>query len=232
MGFVFPPRCLCCGDFVRDGPWFFICRDCRLKINTIPFPACIPCGSPMEKGVRAESCCARCRSGVWNFGKAIAVGTYDGPMAELIRQFKFRGRTEVSAFGGQLMASSLQKETAPGSYDLLVPVPLHIRRLRQRGFNQSLLLAREMERIIGIAVAPLALRRHRWTNPQPGLDEKSRRENVLGAFETPEPSRIRDRRVLIIDDVLTTGHTVNECAATLLANGVRTVDVVTLARVA
>ncbi len=231
MGFVFPPRCLCCGDFVSNGPWFFICPSCQQKINPIPPPTCIRCGSSIEKEVIEKDRCARCRSGVWHFEKAFAVSPFEGPMAVLIRQFKFRGRKEVSAFGGQLMASVLKKGAVQRAYDLLVPVPLHIRRLRQRGFNQSLLLAREVGRVTGIAIDSLVLRRHRWTKPQLGLDEKSRHENVRGAFETPNPARLRDQRILIIDDVFTTGHTVNECAATLMASGARRVDVLTLARV-
>jgi ComF family protein len=185
----------------------------------------------MEEGAEGERKCFQCSIRGWKFRKVFAVSPFDGPMAVLIRQFKFRRRIEVAALGGQLLAAVLRHEAEQDEYDLLLPVPLHIRRLRQRGFNQSLLLAREVGRIMGITVSLRALRRHRWTAPQVGLDEKSRRENVRGAFQAAESARIRDKKILLIDDVFTTGCTVNECAGTLMASGARAVDAMTLARV-
>jgi len=197
----------------------------------MPSDVCGRCGFPLAKDDDGKKRCLRCLRGEWRFGRVFAACPFDGPIAVLIRQFKFRGRTEVAVLGGQLLADSLQKETAQEKYDLLVPVPLHIRRLRQRGFNQSLLLAREMGRITAIDVNPHALKRHRWTMPQLGLDQKRRRLNVKGAFEVVESVHFRGKRILIIDDVLTTGCTVNECVGTLLDNGAKAVDVMTLARV-
>lgn len=229
--FVFPPRCLCCEDFVRNGQWSFICHGCLQNINPVPLQACARCGSPIPEGRVGKAVCLSCSAMGRHAGKLFAVSPFDGPMSVLIRQFKFRGHTEVAALGGQLLAAALQRAKGDEEYDLLVPVPLHIRRLRQRGFNQSLLLAREVGRITGIAVARDALSRHRWTMPQLGLDEKSRRENVRGAFGVTDPACIMNKRILLIDDVFTTGCTANECAVTLMAAGARAVDVMTLARV-
>lgn len=130
-----------------------------------------------------------------------------------------------------MLAEVIKREADEEEYDLILAVPLHVRRVRQRGFNQSLLLARETGRIAGIGVSSGALIRHRWTVPQVGLDEKSRRENVRGAFKIKEPACIKDKTILLIDDVFTTGSTVNECAGVLMTGGARAVDAITLARV-
>jgi ComF family protein len=116
-------------------------------------------------------------------------------------------------------------------YDLLIPVPLHVSRLRWRGFNQSLLLTKELARSWEMPLDPFVLRRCRSTPPQVGLDERARRRNVRGAFTVVDRTSIKGRSVLLVDDVFTTGATVNECAATLRRAGARCVDVLVLARV-
>jgi ComF family protein len=119
----------------------------------------------------------------------------------------------------------------PPEYDLLIPVPLHAARLRWRGFNQSLLLARELASAWQMSANPFVLRRCRSTPPQVGLDERARRRNVRGAFEVADRASVKGRAVLLVDDVFTTGATVNECAVTLRRAGARYVDVLVLARV-
>jgi ComF family protein len=112
----------------------------------------------------------------------------------------------------------------------LIPVPLHPERLRWRGFNQSLLLSRPLARAWNVPVDPFVLRRRRATPPQVGLDERARRLNVGGAFAVAEGASLKDLGVLLIDDVFTTGATVNECAITLRRAGAARVDVLVLAR--
>lgn len=119
---------------------------------------------------------------------------------------------------------------AARGYDAIVPVPLHIARLRWRGFNQAVLLARPLARSWRIPLEPLALRRSRPTAPQVGLGEVERRRNIAGAFEIRDAAAIRGRRVLLVDDVFTTGATVEECSRVLLKGGALAVDVAVLAR--
>lgn len=118
-----------------------------------------------------------------------------------------------------------------GSADLLVPVPIHRRRLFSRRYNQSALLAIEIERVSGVRAAPAALIRERATPIQGGLSREGRRRNVAGAFRVRDPGAIAGKRVVVIDDVLTTGATVGECARVLLAAGAENVDALTIARV-
>jgi len=116
------------------------------------------------------------------------------------------------------------------THDLLVPVPLHLRRLRWRGFNQALLLTRPLAQRCGARLDPFVLARTRPTSPQVGLDEAARRRNIAGAFAVRDPAVVRRRSVLLIDDVYTTGATVEECARVLRRAGASRVDVLVLAR--
>ena len=114
--------------------------------------------------------------------------------------------------------------------DLLVPVPLHVKRLRERGFNQAHLLIRRWAKQEGIPFDGLTLSRSRWTAPQTGLSRSERRKNIKGAFSIRHPERIKGRKIVLVDDVYTTGATVNECARVLMKAGAEFVDVLTLAR--
>jgi len=115
--------------------------------------------------------------------------------------------------------------------DYILPVPLHLRRLRQRGFNQALLLARILFPWNQNKIRTDLLLRQRWTEPQTGMDGRRRRLNLRGAFTLPQPDKVKNRRILLVDDVFTTGSTVNECAQMLAAAGAATIEVLTLARV-
>lgn len=130
------------------------------------------------------------------------------------------------------MTNTLLKEFDPHEIDSIIPVPLHKRRLRWRGFNQALMLAREISEITGIWVDPNTLIRVRYTRPQTRLPFKERSENVKGAFEVARETFVRDRSVLLVDDVATTGSTLTECARVLKKAGARRVEALTIARAA
>jgi ComF family protein len=149
------------------------------------------------------------------------------PLASVLHRYKY-GRDVTLA---EVLADLVQRCCPhPLEHDLLIPVPLHPVRLRWRGFNQALLLAQPLGRTWGVPVDAFALRRSRATPPQVGLDERARRRNVQGAFAVAPGAAIKDRRILLVDDVFTTGATVDECAATLRRAGARCVDVLVLAR--
>lgn len=150
------------------------------------------------------------------------------PVATVLHQLKYQRRLAAARPLRRLVA-----ERAPAwvaGCELLVPVPLHRDRLRWRGFNQSLVLARDLARAKCIPVAPQALVRVRPTRPQVGLDPRLRTANVAGAFQVVDAAGVRDRRVLLVDDVMTTGATVQACALALRRAGARRVDVLVLAR--
>jgi ComF family protein len=149
------------------------------------------------------------------------------PLPSVLHRYKYGRDVTLAEALAELVRKRSPREV---KHDLLIPVPLHPDRLRWRGFNQSLLLALPLGRAWGVAVDPFALRRSRATPPQVGLDERARRQNVRGAFAVARRAAVEDRRILLFDDVFTTGATVGECAATLRLAGARSVDVLVLAR--
>ena len=160
-----------------------------------------------------------------HFGWARGVLVYDDATAKAIHRFKYGHDTTYSRPLGSMMADY----TLEG-FDLIIPVPLHIKRLRERGFNQSLLLANAIGKRQGIPVDPYILKRTRWTEPQVNLTGLERKVNVKGAFEVC--GDVRGKRILIVDDVYTTGATVSECSKALKRSGAKEVCVLTLSRTA
>nr|HID12457.1 ComF family protein [Anaerolineae bacterium] len=152
---------------------------------------------------------------------------FEGVLREAMHWLKYRGRTALAEpLGGLLAAYWMQH---PMTADVVVPVPLHATRLRERGYNQAALLAREMARRVGLVVDELTLVRQRATAPQVELDAKQRKENVRDAFRCSDDA-LTSKQVLLIDDVCTTGATLEACAVALLEGGARGVQALTLAR--
>ena len=199
-------------------------------------PICPKCGWPFPSPRALEASpthlCARCRTKRIHFAVARAATLYReaGQAREAILAFKYTGRETLGRYLAELMAERSGPILDAGPWDVLVPVPLHPRRERERGFNQAAFLARHVGRRVGLPVAPRALRRVRQTPPQSG-DADARRRNVRGAFAVARPPDVAGRSILLIDDVLTTGATANECARTLRRARARRVGVFTLARV-
>lgn len=158
----------------------------------------------------------------------VASAPESAPLKRALQRYKYVPDVSLAPALGRLLLAHCP--LTPVSYDVLVPVPLHIRRLRWRGFNQAQLLARHVARQHRLPLDPFSLERARATDPQVELDDDARRRNVAGAFVVPDPARVRGRRVLLVDDVYTTGATANECSRTLLRAGARHVDVLVLAR--
>ena len=157
-----------------------------------------------------------------------AADTGNHPLKSVIQRYKYNRDVWLAR-----PLAALLVERAPfvvGVYDVVMPVPLHVERLRWRGFNQAQFLAQPLARAAGVALDPHSLQRVRPTRPQVDLDEKERRHNVLGAFRVTRPQRIAGRSILLVDDVYTTGATVNECSRALLQAGAKRVDVLVLAR--
>jgi len=152
-------------------------------------------------------------------------------MMEVISRFKYHGASRLAKPLSTLLSEYKDPELPFSEFDLILPVPLHPQRLRRRGFNQSLLLARRVSRHHSIALDFKSLQRIRHTQPQTELSGAQRQKNIRGAFEVRNPFVIEEKRLLLIDDVFTTGATVQECSKVLLKAGAKRVDVLTLARV-
>jgi ComF family protein len=182
--------------------------------------------------------CGDCIGEDPHFRRARAVFLYRETVSELIRRFKYNGKLQLAAPLGAVLRLGFERYWAEGRIDLMIPIPLHPRRLRQRGFNQSYLLLRSLMRpaaapCAGATTASIAteiLIRVKSTTPQAGLNRGDRARNIENAFEVRRPDRVRSKRILLVDDIFTTGATVDECARVLLNNGAETVDVLTLAR--
>jgi ComF family protein len=151
-------------------------------------------------------------------------------MAEAIHRFKYQGASHLAKVLGTFLAEYKDPEFPFSDFELILSVPLHPRRLRQRGFNQSLLLARRVRRRHSIPLEITALQRTRHTEPQTQLSGSERQKNIRGAFEVRRPEVVAEKHILLVDDVFTTGSTVQECAKVLLRAGAQQVDVLTLAR--
>jgi len=225
----FPPRCLSCNTSLPGNTELLFCTACLAAIDFIRAPLCPICGRPFPDAVGSSHPCGNCLTNPPHFNTARAVAHYCGPLADAIHGFKYSGRT----FGLATFALLARQLAPPPAMvaDCILPVPLHPQRLRQRGFNQALLLARalfpDQQRLIDAEL----LVRSRWTEPQTTLSGEARRRNLNNAFAVTDPARIKGRNVLLVDDVFTTGSTVNECARCLRKAGSNAVHILTLARV-
>jgi ComF family protein len=188
---------------------------------------CCGCGIPVAA---AGASCGRCRRGLTPFSAGASLGPYDGALRVAVHELKYRSRRRVAGRLSEAMLGLPRVRQVLAGAAALVPVPLHPRRARTRGFNQSELLARELGRRAGVRTAASALVRRKDTPPQTGLSAAARRANVRGAFAVRHVSQVAGKAVVLVDDVLTTGATADACARALLAGGARRVDVYTVGR--
>jgi len=204
-----------------------LCGPCWAGLTFITEPQCARCGYPFEYALPGESLCAACHARLPAYDRAISALAYDDASRELILAFKRGDRTALAGPLGWLTARA-GTDLLAGA-DLLLPVPLHPRRLFARRFNQAALLARAIARASGRPWSPDRLRRRKNTPSQGGLSRRQRLENMRGAFAVR--GRLDGMRILLIDDVMTTGATAEACAKVLRRAGAAWVGVLTLARV-
>jgi ComF family protein len=209
-----------------------MCRDCREQIAYIRAPFCTRCGRAYAHEPDFGHLCGDCITREPHFRRARSVGRYRGVLRNALHCFKYRLQRRLAGTLGMMMAERLPALAVEWQYDLIVSVPLHPRRLRSRGFNQALCLAAVIARHVRAPLDRFNLRRVRCTASQVGLTERERAANVRDAFAVSRPAEVRDKCVLLIDDIYTSGSTVNECARVLISAGAGAVDVLTLARVA
>lgn len=207
-----------------------LCGECLQAPE--PFAAeyyCVGCRTPFRNAfpLDASGRCALCRAGVRGFDAAYCYGSYEGRLREWIHLYKYGGIRTLARPLGDLLSRALPRDEA---LDAIIPVPLHWRRQWQRGFNQSELLARGLGRRLGLPVRR-ALRRVRATQTQAGLSHSNRRQNVAQAFRLRRAVSVAGQRILLIDDVMTTGSTAAACALTLKRAGAARVVLLTVARV-
>jgi ComF family protein len=228
LAVVFPSSCPACGAFLAHPTRGPLCDGCWAALPRHRGALC-RCGLPLPSGLVA---CGRCRRGLQSFVVGASLGPYEGSLKAAIHEFKFRSRRRVAGrLVEELLASESVGQVLRGG-EVLVPVPLHPRRHRERGFNQAELLVLEIAQRTGILAVPGALVRRKDTKPQAGLSAAGRRLNVAGAFAVRRRTQVAGRVVVLVDDVLTTGATAQACARALKEGGAAEVRLLAAARVA
>jgi len=229
LDILFPPRCHACKAFIPDAGATHLCADCLEACTLICSPLCKTCGVPFLT-VGDDHLCGVCITEPPRFTAARAAALFDGPVRDLIHRLKYNGRVQLCRPLGLLTGQQLGAFADAVSADLVIPVPLHVKRLRQRGFNQAVLLGEIIARQWRLPLSRANLQRIRWTEPQVNLSAAERVANVRGAFAVSEPALLKGKRIILVDDVFTTGSTVAECARVLFKAGAAEVSVVTIAR--
>jgi ComF family protein len=227
LDLLFPPLCIGCRALVADAGF---CAACWSRLTFLDGPACSCCGLPFPVALEGENLCAACLTRPPAFDRARAIMAYDENSRAAILALKHADRLELVPGFARWLARAGQNLIAQS--DVIIPVPLHRSRLWQRRYNQSAEMARWLARDFKRDFDPFALVRSRATPSQGAMaSAKARRRNVLSAFKVPDPGRVAGKRVLLVDDVLTTGATAEACARALKRAGATQIHVLALARV-
>lgn len=213
---LLPGHCLLCGSDSRNGP---LCAGCTADLPPLPAAGCPQCAVPTTHGER----CGACLKEAPYFARTVAAFRYDFPADRIVHALKYGHQLAIAPWLGARLAERLRADG-----QRVIPLPLHPARLRERGFNQSAEIAKALGNRLGLAVDHSSLRRTRATPPQADLPLKERQRNVRGAFECA--TDLSGRHILLVDDVMTTGATANECARVLRLHGAAEVTVAVAAR--
>ena len=221
---LFPPRCVLCDEVIaaEDGG---CCEECRPKLKYITEPWCLKCGAPVASA--EDGFCASCRVRGHLFAAGRALYEYAGVRTSIYR-FKYSGRAEYAEFYGREMALKLKSQLTAWKPDGLIPIPLHKSRERLRGYNQAERLARAIGRYSDIPVYDRIVFRKKKTRPMKELNVKERQNNLKGAFIIPQDV-VKLKRIVLVDDIYTTGATMDNVTKLLLERGVLEVYTLTLA---
>ncbi len=235
LNFVFPLDCKICEKPIRESKGYSICEDCFKTIELIERPCCIKCGKPLISTdffkQNREILCLDCKRKKYSFEFSRSTGVYDKVLKKCIHLFKYYGEKKLAKPLGKLMVDSLVKnDEFKKKIDLIIPVPLHRNDLKKRGFNQSVLLGKVVGDYFSIPVGESVLVKKKLTPFQVNLSKKEREKNILRVFSVEKPEEVKGKNILILDDVFTTGSTVEECAKELMKARAKNIFVLTLAR--
>lgn len=232
LALVYPQPCAICGRNVESRHDGVACAACwtATRIYSCEDIVCRKCGAlslaSVSEAKRQQVRCGRCDNDAYTFARAC--GSYDGALRASILQLKRQAHVPARLVS---FIHEVQRREPSNSAEVIVPVPLHESRERERGFNQAVVIARELARVTGLPLDEHSVaRRVRTERHRAGMDAKARRDSVANAFAVRHNDLIAGKRVLLVDDVFTTGATVSACAATLIDSGASVVFVVTIAR--
>ena len=231
LNFLLPPRCINCGKIITDENG--LCADCFNEVTFISAPYCKCCGIPFAEnwGITEKTICPTCikqKKKYYRYARSAI--KYEDISKNMILSFKFMDKTENAKIFAKWLKLAGADIFDIGA-DVLIPVPLHYKRLVKRRYNQAALLAIELGKLISLDVDVKSLIKIKSTKPQVNFSGKNRLKNIKDAFSVKYPENIKNKRVVLIDDVQTTGATLQECAKVLLQSGAKSVDFLTIARV-
>lgn len=228
VSLVYPSSCAVCAETIESGRQ--LCERCASEAPRLRAPFCARCSQPFVGAITESFICANCHDRVLHFDAAVSAYRSRGVVRKVMHDFKYGGQLHLRHLLGQWLGETLADPRLSGRrFDCIVPVPLHPARQRERGFNQAEVLARLLGRHSSLPVRPV-LQRIRYTTTQTQFDREERMENLAGAFRLRRGSNVQELRVLLVDDVLTTGSTLSECAGVLKKFGAYRVDAATAAR--
>ena len=230
LDYIYPRACACCHNMLHNDE-AFVCHDCEDALVPIQPPICPTCGSPVLEEKPDQKRCGNCLRGTVYFEQIRAGLDYnDERVRNMIHTFKFEYVHAMAKELSRFMIPAFDTYYKNEIMDAIVPVPLHKSRQRQREFNQSLLLAEYPAKHTGLPLRSDWVIRSRWTQPQTRLKPDERIQNIQGAFSVRHPGEVKDQTILLIDDVVTTGSTVNELSRVLREHGAKRILVLSLAR--
>jgi ComF family protein len=230
INFILPPRCLNCGKVINNDD--ALCVECLKKINFITAPYCKKCGKPLEHNISNDLVCGEClnttKRSCFRISRSAVI--YDEFSKKIILDFKFASHIENKKLLANWMflaGTDIWKKDC----DVIIPVPMHFTRFFKRRYNQSAIIAKELSKLCKIDVMYDVLKKGKYTKPQIECTSKQRIKNLKDAFYIENSEKIKGKRIVLIDDVYTTGSTLKECAKTLLKAGAKSVDTLTIAKV-
>jgi ComF family protein len=233
LDIIFPRKCILCENS-HDGDRESICPNCMDKIPFINDPVCDRCGIPFEVTYSIEESlnylCGECRSSPPLFDRALSVCQYDETVRDIIAAYKYQNKPYIGKDLVSIINKFLGGRIAELFPELIIHVPLHVKRLKERGYDQAYILADGIGRELNIRVSYKNLVRTSYTTPQVDLNGMERMKNVKGAFFVTDPAELKDRSILLIDDVFTTGATIKECVKVIKKAGAGKVYVLTFAK--
>lgn len=219
LSLVYPRRCPVCHEIVTP-KGEMICIACRKRLRPILEPRCKKCGKPLSK--EEQEYCYDCAKGKHCYQEGIALYPYDEVMQKSIAYFKFRNRREYARPYAEEIQRYLGERLLRWNVDCMVPIPIHKKKQISRGFNQAEVLAKEVSRLLKIPVDAELLERIRKTLPQKELNEEERRKNLINAFQITKKG-VKYKKIILVDDIYTTGSTIDACSKVLKASGIQEV---------
>ncbi len=224
----FPRQCDFCGSSLPDSRPLTLCTECIPTLRWIVDPVCERCGSPFTEDHPATTC-RRCLRSPPPYDRARFAVQYEGRLRDTLLRFKYGANLNLRRVLAQVLLDAFEQWYCAADFDLVVPVPVHRSKLRSRGFNQAVILAADLAEAAGILMCRRTLVKVRATRPQVGLSRAERISNLSGSFGVSGAARVRGRRILLVDDVSTTGTTISEATRTLKAAGAASISAMILA---